>query len=63
MGCVVTSSQIFQAPLAMQRHTHRSRYAIYGYYAAAVMACLGVFALYTRPDFLVTLANQVWACF
>jgi hypothetical protein len=24
---------------------------------------LAVFALYTRPDFLVTLANQVWACF
>ena len=22
-----------------------------------------VFALYTRPDFLVTLANQVWGCF
>ena len=26
-------------------------------------ALLSVFALYTRPDFLVTLANQVWACF
>lgn len=26
-------------------------------------ALAGVFALYTRPDFLVTLANQVWACF
>lgn len=24
---------------------------------------LGVFALYTRPDFLVQLANQLWACF
>jgi hypothetical protein len=32
-------------------------------YSAAVLACLAVFALYTRPDFLVTLANQVWACF
>jgi hypothetical protein len=32
-------------------------------YSAAVLACLGVFALYTRPDFLVTLANQVWSCF
>ncbi len=32
-------------------------------YAGAVAALLGVFALYTRPDFLVTLANQVWACF
>ena len=26
-------------------------------------ALLAVFALYTRPDFLVTLANQVRACF
>lgn len=32
-------------------------------YAGAVLALLAVFALYTRPDFLVTLANQVWACF
>ena len=30
---------------------------------AAVGVLLAVFALYTRPDFLVTLANQVWACF
>ena len=29
--------------------------------ASAVL--LGVFSLYTQPDFLVTLANQVWACF
>ncbi len=32
-------------------------------YALAVAAPLAVFVLYTRPDFLVTLANQVWACF
>ncbi|MES2186026.1 MAG: hypothetical protein V4505_15855 [Pseudomonadota bacterium] len=31
--------------------------------AAAVAVLLGVFALYTRPDFLVTLASQLWACF
>ncbi len=24
---------------------------------------IGVFYLYSRPDFLVLLANQVWACF
>jgi hypothetical protein len=24
---------------------------------------LGVFTLYTQPDFLMILANQVWACF
>jgi hypothetical protein len=32
-------------------------------YSAAVLACLAVFALYTRPEFLVTLAGQLWACF
>ena len=32
-------------------------------YGLAVAILLGVFALYTQPDFLVTLANQVWACF
>jgi hypothetical protein len=30
---------------------------------AAVAVLLGVFSLYLRPDFLVDLANQVWACF
>jgi len=29
----------------------------------ATAVLLGVFALYTQPDFLVVLANQVWACF
>jgi hypothetical protein len=30
---------------------------------AARAAVLAVFALYLQPDFMVTLANQVWACF
>ena len=30
---------------------------------AATAALLGVFVLYTQPDFLVVLANQVWICF
>lgn len=29
----------------------------------AVAVSLGVFSLYLRPDFMVMLANQVWACF
>lgn len=29
----------------------------------ALLALAGVFYLYTQPDFLVQLANQVWACF
>jgi hypothetical protein len=32
-------------------------------HAAAVVVLLAVFALYTRPDFLVTLADQIWGCF
>jgi hypothetical protein len=29
----------------------------------AIAALTGVFALYTRPDFLLQLSNQIWACF
>jgi hypothetical protein len=32
-------------------------------YGGAVIVLLAVFALYTRPEFLVTLSNQIWACF
>lgn len=32
-------------------------------YAAALAVLLAVFALYTRPLILVTLADQIWACF
>jgi hypothetical protein len=32
-------------------------------YACALAALAAVFALYLRPDFLVDLSNQVWACF
>ena len=38
----------------------RQRYLLY---LAAAIVLAGVFSLYTQPDFLVTLANQVWACF
>ena len=34
-----------------------------GLYSAALAALLAVFALYLQPDFMVTLAQQVWACF
>jgi len=29
----------------------------------ALGVLLAVFALYTRPQFLITLSNQIWACF
>lgn len=32
-------------------------------WALALSALLAVLALYTRPDFLVMLADQIWACF
>jgi hypothetical protein len=32
-------------------------------YSAAVLVCVGVFLLYLQPEFMVTLAGQVWACF
>lgn len=31
--------------------------------AAALLALLAVFALYLRPEFMLTLADQLWACF
>jgi hypothetical protein len=31
--------------------------------SAAVLALVAVFGLYTRPAFLVTLVEQLWACF
>jgi len=32
-------------------------------WGVALALLLAVFALYTRPDFLLTLADQLWACF
>jgi hypothetical protein len=34
-----------------------------GWLGAATLGLLGVFMLYTRPAFLVTLVDQIWACF
>ena len=31
--------------------------------AGSAAALGGVFLLYLKPDFVITLANQVWACF
>jgi type II secretory pathway component PulM len=32
-------------------------------WVAAIALSAAVFALYLQPDFVVTLANQLWACF
>ena len=34
-----------------------------GIWAGITGVLLVVFALYTRPEFLVTLADQLWSCF
>lgn len=41
----------------------RHRLVRAAWFGAAALALAGVFALYTRPAFLVTLADQIWACF
>lgn len=41
-------------------HTSWRRRALW---AAALLALAAVFGLYQRPDFLVMLADQAWACF
>jgi hypothetical protein len=42
---------------------HRFRAVRWVAGVAAVLACLAVFGLYTAPDFMVMLADQMWACF
>lgn len=42
----------------MRRHIAHA-----GWLAAALAALGGVFAMYVHPDFLVTLADQIWSCF
>jgi hypothetical protein len=32
-------------------------------WSLAILASLAVFSLYMRPEFLITLADQVWSCF
>ena len=51
-------------PMSMStssRFNQKSLLALALLVAIAVLG--GVFLLYTRPDFLVQMANQIWACF
>ena len=32
-------------------------------WGAALVVLVGVFALYTRPEMMVTLGDMIWACF
>jgi len=49
-------------PPCRQREAVKRRHRI-GLYGLALCVLLLVFSLYGRPDFLVTLANQIWSCF
>lgn len=40
----------------------RKRFRL-GLAGVALLALAAVFALYLRPDFMVQLSNQLWACF
>jgi hypothetical protein len=41
----------------------RKRWSRFVPHAVVLMLLLLVFSWYARPDFLVLLANQIWACF
>jgi hypothetical protein len=41
----------------------RSRAKTFAAWAAAAAVLAGVFALYTRPQMMVTLGDMIWACF
>lgn len=32
-------------------------------YGAAVAVLVGVFALYTRPEMMISIGDMIWACF
>ena len=42
---------------------HRHNLQRAAWWTAAAAALGAVFVLYTRPAFLVTLVDQIWACF
>ena len=48
---------------AHSANLRQRRALVWALRAAAVAATLAVFALYTRPEFMVMLADQVWSCF
>lgn len=41
----------------------RFNYKTIAAYVVAAMVLIAVFAMYLDPDFMLTMADQVWACF
>ncbi len=46
----------------MNTPRNRRIFSVLGF-GLALLVLLAVFSAYVQPDFMVTLANQVWACF
>ena len=42
------------------KHPRLMRAAVW---TAVLLVLAAVFAAYTRPDFMLTLANPIWSCF
>ncbi|CAN5920646.1 hypothetical protein BH11PSE13_BH11PSE13_28920 [soil metagenome] len=47
----------------MNRQQQHPRLVVALAWALALAVLAGVFTLYTRPAFMVTLIDQLWACF
>lgn len=50
-------------PVASPRPSPTARVWRWVAWGVAIAASLGVFALYARADFMVAVADMVWACF
>jgi hypothetical protein len=53
---------LFERPRRKVREAMKPMSKVLGYIAVATVLAL-VFAMYARPDFVMTMANQVWGCF
>lgn len=45
------------------RHGHPTPWLRRLIWPLLVLVLLGVFAMYTQPEFMMHMANQVWSCF
>ncbi len=50
-------------PAPCSRGAPWQRWHTLGIWLALLLALWAVFGMYRRPDFLLTLADQLWSCF
>lgn len=53
---------MLDTPLFSHSLTHGARGRAIGMAALCIASAL-IFVAYTRPDFVVNMANQIWLCF